>query len=216
MKPILLLFCALLPFLAAGCVADAPEEPELAALTEADRAQSLPQPIPDTDPDFEVTEEYTQRRNQALQYRTEAPPAESPEQATEHDHAEHSKLIALLVESGASVGVETMFIATDGTAELFYSNGDESVVAVKDETTQQAIDRMLVFSQEYVEKATLTDKYPLPHERVTRFYLITNHGVHAGAAADDDLYYDKSPFSYLMYGAKEMKSMIQEQQTKPE
>ena len=202
----LYLFLTAVSVLTFGCIADGPDVSEVAAVEEQVLEPAAPKPIPETDPDYAVNDAYTELRNQALQFKSEDQIAVTPPEAGEP--ATEEKVIALLIENGAADAVETLFVANDGTVAVYFSDQGDAITATNDARTKEMVDQLLGFSQEFLDKTTPTETYPLPHQSVTRFYLITNNGVHAAGNYDDDLMYERSPFAHLKYGSMQLKSEI--------
>ncbi|MGD9156065.1 MAG: hypothetical protein PVG90_11280 [Bacillota bacterium] len=147
---------------------------------------------------FPVTAEisYEHLRSEAF---LQKPPAVVPIEAGQG----HPKLYGAIMEIGFPGAIATLITMTDGTANLYFSNGKGR--AGKGKASQSEIrEAALMFinqTQKYLPMLQRVDSFPTPARGGVRFYALSGDGVYSAEVPEIQLQKSASCLTFLyQYG----------------
>ena len=118
------------------------------------------------------------------------------------------KLLGVLMETGYEKAVATLVTIVDGTVSMYFSNGGGFIGVGQHEGPRKACESFLSFAPSYIEKATLTNDFPLPAQGYTRFYFITIGGIYKVEAKESDLGSRNNLLSPLYFKAQDVITQV--------
>ncbi len=118
-------------------------------------------------------------------------------------------VVAVLMETGYPEAVVTLVATSDGGVSLYFSNGGGIIGAGDHAPVRSVAAKFLAAAAAYVPQASLARQFPLPSSGRVRFYLVTSQGTYTAEAAEDDLGYERHPFSPLFHQGHELITAVQ-------
>jgi hypothetical protein len=103
----------------------------------------------------------------------------------------------VVMEIGYPKAVATLFVLTEGTISLYFSNGGGVIGVGPHPGPKRAGGEWIELAQHYVMHAMPTTEFPLPEPGFIRFYLLTGGAVRTEEARQDDLENLRHPLSPL-------------------
>jgi hypothetical protein len=149
---------------------------------------------------YEPADVYVGLRKQALAVTRELL---DPETASE------GPVLALLLETGYPEAVATLVGLADGTTSMYFSNGGGMIGAGQHEEVAAATHRWLELGEESLDRLLPTQEdVLLPDEGMTQLVAVTETGVRAARASEEELGGGGHPLSALFYAAHEVITAI--------
>ena len=105
----------------------------------------------------------------------------------------------ILMETGYPEGTVTLFALSDGTTSLYLSSGGGVIGGHSHQSVRQANAELLETANQYYQHLEPTESFPLPAEKQTLFYVLTDSGVLSGYGREDDLGIGQHPLSPLFH-----------------
>jgi len=126
---------------------------------------------------------------------------------------------AVVEDWGLPDGTTTVVAIADGSASVYRSNGGGSIGGGQShELIREAALEMVKLADEVQPLMHSTREYPLASRGYVNFYVVTDAGVYAATALEDDLGSRHSPFSNLGDSAQAIITAYREagrEKTKP-
>jgi hypothetical protein len=117
-------------------------------------------------------------------------------------------ILALLMETGYEKAVATLVAVADGTTSLYFSTGGGIIGAGAHESVALASRRWLEAGATFLEQLEPVADPPLPVPGQTQFVAVTNDGIRAAVALEEDLGGNRHPLSPLYYAAQEVITQV--------
>jgi heme/copper-type cytochrome/quinol oxidase subunit 2 len=115
--------------------------------------------------------------------------------------ARHPKLYGAIMEIGFPGATATLIAASDGTAKLYFSNGNGKAGKTTQTTVRNAALHFINQAQKYLPILQRVDTFPVPAKGSVRFYVLTNDGVFSAEVPEYQLQKSESSLSFLyQYG----------------
>lgn len=148
----------------------------------------------------EPAEVYVGLRRQALAVTREQL---DPETASE------GQVLGMLMETGYPEAVATLVGLADGTTSMYFSNGGGMIGAGQHEDVAAATRRWLELGEQSLERLPqAAGELPLPDEGITQLVAVTETGLRAARAPEEELGGGGHPLSALFYAAHEVITAI--------
>jgi hypothetical protein len=145
---------------------------------------------------YEPAEVYVGLRRQALAVTRELL---DPEMAT------GGPLLALLMETGYPEAVATLVGLADGTTSMYFSNGGGMIGAGQHEAVAAATHRWLELGEQALDQLPQAPaEVLLPDEGMTQLVAVTETGLRAARAPEEELGGGGHPLSPLFYAAHDV------------
>lgn len=104
----------------------------------------------------------------------------------------------VIMDWGVTEGTATVVAFSDGTASVYLSSGGGSIGGgASHESIRKAAQRMVAVAAECQPQTHATTTYPLPQRAHVIFYLLTDSGVFAANAPQEELSSHRHPLSKL-------------------
>lgn len=110
----------------------------------------------------------------------------------------------VLMETGYPEAVVTLVAMADGAASLYFSNGGGLIGAGEHPGPAAAARALIAFVSDHLNALTPATTTPLPAPGRTRFHVLTDRGILAAEASEDDLGEGRHALSPLFYAAHEL------------
>ena len=117
-------------------------------------------------------------------------------------------ILALLMETGYEKAVATLVAVADGTTSLYFSTGGGIIGAGVHESVAMASRRWLEEGVTFLGQLEPVADPPLPAVGQTQFVAVTNDGVRAAVALEEDLGRNRHVLSPLFYAAQEVITQV--------
>jgi hypothetical protein len=124
------------------------------------------------------------------------------------DEFAQAPILALLMETGYEQAVATLVAVADGTTSLYFSTGGGIIGAGAHESVAQASRRWLEAGATFLEHLEPVADPPLPAPGQTQFVAVTNDGLRAAVALEEDLGGNRHALSPLFYAAQEVITQV--------
>jgi hypothetical protein len=111
-------------------------------------------------------------------------------------------ILALLMETGYEKAVATLVAVADGTTSLYFSTGGGIIGAGAHESVAKVSHRWLEAGATFLEQLEPVADPPLPAPGQTQFVAVTNDGLRAAVAPEEDLGRNRHALSPLFYAAE--------------
>lgn len=149
---------------------------------------------------YEPAEVYVGLRRQALAVTRELL---DPETASD------GQVLALLLETGYPEAVATLVGLADGTTSMYFSNGGGMIGAGQHEHVAAATGRWLELGEESLDQLPpAPGEVLLPDEGMTQLVAVTETGLRAARAPEEELGGGGHPLSALFYAAHDVITAI--------
>ena len=120
----------------------------------------------------------------------------------------HFVVWGVLMETGYPEAIVTLKALGDGSVSLYFSNGGGIIGLGEHEQPKLIAKQLIDLSQNFVDKLSETQNYPLPKKGYTRFYLLTFSGVFTTEIQEDILGNGKHELSPLFFKADDLITAI--------
>jgi len=149
---------------------------------------------------YEPAEVYLGLRNQALSVTRDLL---DPEEAAD------GRVLALLLETGYPEAVATLVGLADGTTSMYFSNGGGMIGAGQHPEVAARTRGWLVLAEKVLDELPeKTGEVPLPDEGTTQLVAVTESGLRAARAPEEELGGGGHPLSALFYAGHDVITAI--------
>jgi hypothetical protein len=149
---------------------------------------------------YEPAEVYVGLRRQALALTREL---------LDPDTASAGEVLALLLETGYPEAVATLVGLADGTTSMYFSNGGGMIGAGQHEGVAAATRRWLELGEQSLDQLPQAPgEVLLPDEGMTQLVAVTETGLRAARAPEEELGGGGHPLSSLFYAAHDVITAI--------
>lgn len=124
------------------------------------------------------------------------------------DEFAQAPILALLMETGYEQAVATLVAVADGTTSLYFSTGGGIIGAGAHESVALASRRWLEEGAAFLGELEPVADPPLPAVGQTQFVAVTNDGLRAAVAPEEDLGRNRHALTPLFYAAQEVITQV--------
>jgi hypothetical protein len=117
-------------------------------------------------------------------------------------------LTALLMETGYPEAVATLVGVADGSSSLYFSNGGGVIGAGEHSAVAEATRRWLETGSEFLSQLSAASDPPPPDEGLTQFVAVTDEGLRAARALEEELGNGEHALSPLFYAGHDVITQI--------
>lgn len=122
----------------------------------------------------------------------------------------HTRVWAVLMETGYAEAVASLLAVVDGTTSIYFSTGGGVIGAGQHDAVRDAAQRFITLVDAQVESFEPTTEHPLPDVGRVRFYVLTFEGLRTEEAGDDDLGENRHPLSPLFHAGHAVITAVRE------
>ena len=103
----------------------------------------------------------------------------------------------VIMDWGLAEGTATVVALSDGNASIYLSSGGGFIGGISHESIRKAAQKMVAIAAECQPQAHAATTYPLPKPSQISFYLLTDKGIFAANASEEELSSHRHPLSKL-------------------
>ncbi|HYF37309.1 MAG TPA: hypothetical protein VD994_18555 [Prosthecobacter sp.] len=122
--------------------------------------------------------------------------------------SDHSKILAVLMDTGLPEAAYTLVATIDGSASLYFSNGGGIIGAGEHAAGAEASKALLEEAAKHLASMKPTERTPFVAPGMTTFYAVTGKQILTLTAKTEDLGEGRHPASRLFHTAHELISRI--------
>lgn len=124
------------------------------------------------------------------------------------DPSSSNRVWGVLMETGYPEAVASLVVIADGTVSLYFSNGGGIIGVGQHEEARKAGLELLSAVPAALGHTRKTDKFPLPDNGHTRFYIMTLDGCFSADALEDALGNNRHPLSPLFHRGQDVITQV--------